>query len=171
MKLENVVGALALAIADEVLHGADAQAPEPGAAAAALAMIGHMPGLTIERLRRALRLSHPGAVRLIDRMASEGLVVRMQSIEDRRAVALHLTQPGELACEAILSGRQTRIARALQVLSHEERETLGTIAEKFLSNFVKDLDQAYSVCRLCDAKSCESCPVDLALQCGKFKAV
>jgi DNA-binding MarR family transcriptional regulator len=169
-KLENVVGALALAIADEVLHGAHEQAPEPGPAAAALTMIGHVPSLTIERLRRALRLSHPGAVRLIDRLVSEGLVVRLQSAEDRRAVALHLTEAGEIACEAILSGRQKRIARALQVLSREERESFGKIAEKFLSSFVQDLDQAYSVCRLCDPKTCESCPVDLALQCRKSKS-
>lgn len=170
-KLENVVGALALALADEVLHGAHEQAPESGPAAAALAMIGHIPGLTIERLRRALRLSHPGAVRLIDRLASDGLVVRLQSAEDRRAVALHLTKLGEVACEGILSGRQQRIARALGVLSREERESFGKIAEKFLANFVQDLDQAYAVCRLCDPKACESCPVDRALACTKSQVV
>lgn len=169
-KLENVVGALALAIADEVLHGANEHAPEPGPAAAALAMIGHVPGLPIERLRRALTLSHPGAVRLVDRLVSEGLVVRQQSAEDRRAVALHLTEAGVLACDAILSGRQKRITRALLALSREERESLGKIAEKFLSNFVQDLDQAYSVCRLCDPKTCQNCPVDLALKCAKAKS-
>ena len=170
-KLENVVGALALALADEVLHGAHEHVPESGPAAAALAMIGHIPGLTIERLRRALRLSHPGAVRLIDRLASDDLVVRLQSAEDRRAVALHLTKLGEVACEGILSGRQQRIARALGVLSREERESFGKIAEKFLANFVKDLDQAYAVCRLCDPTACESCPVDRALACTKSQVV
>ena len=163
-KIENVVGALALALSDPLHLDTQAQAPEPGPAAAAIALIGHEPGLTIEQLRRALRLSHPGTVRLVDRLAKDGLVERRASLEDRRAVALHLTHAGEASFAAILTARQTSIAWALKSLSSEEREMFGRLAEKLLGSLVQDVDKAYQVCRLCDRQSCEACPVEEALE-------
>lgn len=163
-KIENVVGALALALSDSLHFGTQEQAPEPGPAAAAIALISHEPGLTIEQLRRALRLSHPGTVRLVDRLVNDGLLERRASVEDRRAVALHLTHDGEASCAAILTARRTSIASALQSLSCEEREALGRLAEKLLGGLIQDVDTAYQVCRLCDRQSCKACPVERALE-------
>lgn len=164
MKLENIVGALSLAISDSVHQGTQEQAPEVGPAAAAIALLGHEPGMSIERLRRALGLSHPGAVRLVDRLVTQGVVERRPSEADRRTVALHLTGEGNTNCAALLAVRHERIARALEVLDPEEREVLGRITEKLLHGLVQDLDQAYSVCRLCDPASCTDCPVADALE-------
>lgn len=164
MKIENMVGALALALSDAVLLSTQNQAPEAGPAAAAIALLGHEPGMTIERLRRALRLSHPGAVRLVDRLVAEGVVERRPSATDRRAVALYLTEAGRANCDAVLAVRQEHIARALETLSPIELETLGLLAEKLLRGVVHDLDQAYSVCRLCDPGVCTNCPVAAALE-------
>lgn len=159
MKLENIVGALSLAISDAIHQGTQQEAPEVGPAAAALALLGHEPGMSIERLRRALRLSHPGAVRLVDRLVSQGVVERRPAETDRRTVALYLTCEGNTSCAALLAVRHERIARALEVLDPDEREILGRITEKLLRSVVQDLDQAYSVCRLCDPASCTNCPV------------
>lgn len=163
-KIENVVGAMAVALSDSLHFGTQAQAPEPGPAAAAIALLGNEPGLTIEQLRRALRLSHPGTVRLVDRLAEEGLVERKASVEDRRAVALHLTSAGKASCTSILTARRASIAGALQSLDDGERETLGRIAEKLLGSLVQDANQAYQVCRLCDRQVCKACPVEGALE-------
>jgi len=163
-KIENVVGALALALSDPLHRDTQAQAPEPGPAAAAIALIGHEPRLTIEQLRRALRLSHPGTVRLVDRLANDGLVERQASLEDRRAVALHLTRAGQASFAAILTARRTSIASALKSLSSDERETFGRLAEKLLGSLIPDVDKAYQVCRLCDRQSCDACPVEGALE-------
>lgn len=163
-KIENVVGALALALSDQLHSDTQAQAPEPGPAAAAIALIGHEPGLTIEQLRRALHLSHPGTVRLVDRVTNDGHVERRASLADRRAVALHLTHAGEASFAAILAARRTGIACALKSLSSEEKEILGRLAEKVLRGLVRDVDTAYQVCRLCDRKSCKACPVEEALE-------
>ena len=157
---DNVVGALALALADAMLREAQGQAPEPGPAAAALALLGHDPGMPIERLRRALGLSHPGAVRLVDRLASDGLVVREPSQLDRRAVALRLTPAGEATCRAVIASRDGPLARAMALLTDQERQTFGALAEKVLRGFVADLDHAYAICRLCDYEACVNCPVD-----------
>ncbi|WP_063786792.1 MarR family winged helix-turn-helix transcriptional regulator [Caballeronia cordobensis] len=163
-KIENVVGALALALSDSLHDGTQAQAPEPGPAAAAIALLGHEPGLAIEQLRRALRLSHPGTVRLVDRLTADGLVERRTSVADRRAVALHLTRDGKVSFAAILTARRTSIADKLKLLSRSERETLGRLAEKVLSGLIHDTDGAYQVCRLCDRRSCDACPVEHALE-------
>ena len=167
IKLENVVGALALALSDAVLSSTQEQAPEAGPAAAAIALLGHEPGMTIERLRKALGLSHPGAVRLIDRLVAENVVERKQSESDRRAVALHLTIAGESSCAEILQVRHQRIAQVLDILDPTERETLGMLTEKLLSNLVRDVDKAYSVCRLCDSSICTNCPVEAGLESNK----
>lgn len=161
---QNVVGALALGLADAMLRDAQAQAPEAGPAAAALALLGHDPGMPIERLRRALGLSHPGAVRLVDRLAEDGLVIREPSALDRRAVALRLTPAGETASHAVIASRDGALTRALAVLSETERATFGHLAEKVLRGFLADLDHAYAVCRLCDYVACTNCPVEDELE-------
>lgn len=162
-KIENMVGALVLAMSDSFVLATQEQAPELGPAAAALALLGHEPGMPIERLRRALGLSHSGTVRLIDRLVAAGVIERHSSEHDRRAVALHLTKSGEEKCAAILAVRQQRISSALKVLEPQELEALGKIAEKLLKNQVHNLDEAYCVCRLCDPGACVNCPVAAAL--------
>ena len=48
----NLLGAVALAITDAMQAASEQEAPEPGAAAAAIALLRHDPGMPIERLRR-----------------------------------------------------------------------------------------------------------------------
>ena len=43
---------------------------------AALCVIGHEPGLSIDFLARVLGMSHPGTVRLVDRLETDGLIKR-----------------------------------------------------------------------------------------------
>lgn len=163
-KTENVIGAMVLGLADAVLRETENHAPEKGQAAAAIALLRHQPGMPIEQMRRALGLSHSATVRLIDRLVMDDLVVRQPSVSDRRAVALHLTAAGNASCDAILSSRFERIAKALRSFDPVERETYRLLTEKLLSNFVEDLDHGYSVCRLCDLSACPGCPVVCALQ-------
>ncbi|MET0429574.1 MAG: MarR family transcriptional regulator, partial [Microvirga sp.] len=135
----------------------------PGPAAAAIALLRHEPGMAIERLRRALGLSHSGAVRLVDRLVADALVVRRPGAVDRRAVALHLTDEGERRCDAILTARSGSVARVLDGLDGDERRTLERLTEKLLTRLIGDIDDAYSVCRLCDTGACRDCPVVRAL--------
>lgn len=160
LRSENLLGALALAIADDVARATDACAPEGGHAAAALALIGHAPGMPIERLRRALGLSHPGTVRLVDRLQSHGLVRRESANGDGRAVALHLTDAGTQQRRRLLHERQGALHHALASLSPAEREILGGLVEKLLRSVLKDEAHAYAICRLCNDGVCRKCPVE-----------
>jgi hypothetical protein len=101
---------------------------------------------------------------LVDRLVAENLIERRPSPTDRRAVALYLTKLGEKSSNAIFAVRQSRIEEALKGLEPSERDMLGKLTEKLLRGLVHDLDQAYSVCRLCDPGVCTNCPVSAALE-------
>lgn len=163
MRDTNLVGALAVAIGDAITRAAEAAAPEPGPAAAALKLIAHLPGMSIDALRIGVGLSHPGAVRLVDRLAARGLVERRSSAEDGRRVALHLTAQGETAAADIAQGRHEAIAQALAALPAAEREAFIGTTEKLLAALVAGPDDALRVCRLCDENVCTRCPVDICL--------
>src|SRR3954449_12073737 len=60
-RLVKLLGAFGLAVADRVRADTEAAVGHSGAAAAALVMIAQFPGRTVEFLRRAVGLSHPGA--------------------------------------------------------------------------------------------------------------
>jgi MarR family transcriptional regulator, negative regulator of the multidrug operon emrRAB len=70
----NLLGALALGLADNILDTTERHVANGGCTPAALSVIGHEPGQSIDFLARVLGMSHPGAVRLVDRFEADGLV-------------------------------------------------------------------------------------------------
>lgn len=82
-----------------------------GSAPAVLVHLQAYPGESVEAVRRVLGISQPATVRVVDRLAAEGLVERGPG-PGRRSLALHLTAAGERAATDAL-GRRTRSLRAL----------------------------------------------------------
>jgi DNA-binding MarR family transcriptional regulator len=158
----NLLGALALGLADAVEAVARGEAREGGPASAALCAVAHEPGLSIEALRRALGLSHPGAVRLIDRLAGEGAIER-RTARDKRAVALHLTAGGARRVRKIMADRRAALARTLRVLSPSERRMLDRLLAKMLRALPQSDAHALAICRFCEGDACDPCPVGEAL--------
>lgn len=70
----NIFGAFALMISDDIVRATSSRAPEAGPTASALALLAHEPGLSIRTLAIGVGLSHAGTVRLVDRLAAEGLI-------------------------------------------------------------------------------------------------
>jgi DNA-binding MarR family transcriptional regulator len=159
IKERNLIGAIAVALADEINRVASSTAPEEGPAASALALINHAPGISIRSLARGVGLTHAGTVRLVDRLESLGLIERRLHATDGRTRSLHLTSEGELSCDSILRARDQVITRGLSALTREEQRTLGELAERMLRAIVEDEDHAYRICRLCDFERCKNCPV------------
>jgi MarR family transcriptional regulator, negative regulator of the multidrug operon emrRAB len=154
----NILGALAMGLTCEVEAAVSRQALQSGLTPAGLCVIGHYPKLSIDDLRRALGLSHPGAVRLVDRLSEDGLVKRRPAA-DGRAVALVLTPKGERQVAAILAERRRGLAVAVEALTARERARLDTLIEKMLRALPRDLHHALSICRYCEVAVCERCPV------------
>ncbi|MBY0613478.1 MAG: MarR family transcriptional regulator [Beijerinckiaceae bacterium] len=158
-RTHNIIGALSLAIADEILRTAQSKVAS-SAPAAGITLLAHAPGMSIDQLRHVMGLSHPGAVRLVDRLVRDGLVMRSRSKTDGRAVSLKLTSQGEILSNSILSSRQGALKAAIDRLDPNDREIFGRIAETVLRGMVRDADHGLGVCRLCDPQSCTDCPVD-----------
>jgi|JI10StandDraft_1071094.scaffolds.fasta_scaffold57857_3 MarR family transcriptional regulator, negative regulator of the multidrug operon emrRAB len=162
LRTQNLLGALAVALTDE-LHRVTADRAGHGAAApSALVSIETSPGMSIETLSKILSLSHSGTVRLIDRLVSDGLVERAPGV-DGRAVALRLTTKGKQATRSILAERRRVLAGALQTLTAQEQLHLGSLLDRLLSAITRSRGHADHICRLCDESVCpgNQCPVEV----------
>jgi MarR family transcriptional regulator, negative regulator of the multidrug operon emrRAB len=162
LRLENIVGAMSLAMVDKMEQAFAAETGRGPRAVAALMQIGAEPGLSIERLRRIIALSHSASVRLVDQLVDEGLVRREASTgSDKRARALYLTDEGETLFETARAARGRITQAALSRLSGEERHALEGIVAKMFPALVGPGDNDCVVCRLCDETVCpmEHCPV------------
>jgi MarR family transcriptional regulator, negative regulator of the multidrug operon emrRAB len=153
----NLLGALALTLADHIGTGSDA--------AALITLRNYAEGEPLDLLRRALALSHPGVVRLADRLERRGLVERRRSDRDGRAVALRLTSAGRRAADEALTARASAIDSALGVLEPDERRALDGMLERMLAAQTTDRTASLVICRLCDPDICghpDGCPVTQA---------
>ncbi len=159
----NIFGAFALMIGDDIVRASSSRAPESGPAASALALLAHKPGLSIRMLAVGVGLSHAGAVRLVDRLASEGLIERREHSTDGRTRSLYLTRTGKNASDKVLASRDQVIAEGLSILKPRELKILCDISERVLRSRLENLEQSYRICRLCCYEGCKNCPVDAEL--------
>lgn len=154
----NLLGALGLAVADRIAEAARQTLHHAGETPAALVVIGYGLGPSNDQLRRILGLSHPGCVRLVDRLVADGLVERREG-RDRRAIALHLTPTGHALREALLAERLAAIRLVLAPLDAGEQEAFAALLHKLLADLpASDLERC-TVCRLCDDRVCTRCPI------------
>jgi MarR family transcriptional regulator, negative regulator of the multidrug operon emrRAB len=160
-RTSNLLGALALSVMDAFNTVVAASAGSGGETPAALVTLGADPGVSINQLRQILNLSHPGTVRLIDRLEKEGLVER-RSGADGRTLALFLTDAGSERRKAILSERQQQLQIAINSLTPNERQQLTALLEKMLAAMTTNELQAFTICRLCEEEVCpgDRCPVE-----------
>ena len=158
-RLANLLGALAVGISDRIRLAAAEKTSMGGEAAAALIVIGHMVGLSIDQLGRILKLSHPGTVRVVDRLVAAGLAERKPALTDRRVLSLHLTPAGETERSAVLEGRRVAVFAVMDHVSPDDYPILELLVEKMLASLPCDATSAMSVCRFCDQQACPACPM------------
>lgn len=162
-RLNNLLGALALALNDRVEDAIARETGLHGSIADALVLLSQAHALTIDALARQLMLVHSSAVRLAERMAQEGLVEREPG-EDKRTVVLTLTEAGHAAVEQILAARGSAIADVTRTLTPEQCAQLMPICEQLVGALADDMHNAIRVCRLCDEDACDlrRCPSERA---------
>lgn len=160
-RLANLLGVTALAATDRLRAAVEDDLGHGGVAPAALVHLEAYPGESIEALRRVLGVSQPAAVRAVDRLAGEGLIVRRPG-PDRRTLALFLTADGTRAALRIRERRTEALRALLGALDDEERARLVPLLEKLTSGLAADRPGALHVCRLCDRPACVAGPCPLA---------
>jgi len=163
----NLLGALALAVVDRVEVVAREVLDHGGETPAALVVIGYGAGLSNDTLRRILGLSHPGAVRLVDKLVAEGLVER-GSGRDARQIALHLTKRGKQYRLQLLASRLNAIERMLGSLDHSEQQALTGLLHKVLAGMDTSEMQRFTICRMCDDRVCDDCPLPTSKPTGRL---
>ncbi|HSE69004.1 MAG TPA: MarR family transcriptional regulator [Gemmatimonadales bacterium] len=162
-RASNLLGALAVALGDEISTATEGIAGHAAAGPAAIVTVGGEPGQTIESLRRALDLSHSGTVRLLDRLEAEGIVER-QAGKDGRSVAVFLTSAGKRVYQRILDARRQSMDAALGYLGSAERTQFMRLVEKLLYGITRSPAHSDHICRLCELDVCPegTCPVNCA---------
>lgn len=172
----NVLGALSLVVADRMNTAVEAIAAlGPSAPAALAAMHEFLDGGSVTQLSSVLGLTHSGTVRLVDRLAAEGLVER-GGAADGRAVSVFLTRSGRRMAAQILQTREQALANALAGLSPDEVDQLAAALDTMLTTVTLARAEERSartagrpspwLCRLCDFAACGrsegNCPVNNA---------
>ena len=164
LRTANLIGALAVAVTDQMAPAVDSATGRGAMAPAALVTLHHSPDLWIGELARVLGLTHPGTVRLVDRLEADGLVVR-RAASDGRAVALRLSPAGQQAARRVLAARAEVLERALSGFTAAETRQLTSFVARILGALTTDVDVADHMCRLCDERACPAatCPVEQAI--------
>jgi MarR family transcriptional regulator, negative regulator of the multidrug operon emrRAB len=170
-RLENLMGALAVALADSIASAVETATGHAGAMGAALATLAQEPGMSIEELRVPLGRTQSATVRVVDQLVAEGYAERRPG-RDHRSVAVYLTAKGTEAAGQVLGIRREALADALSVLEPGERKALTAALEKVLAGITTGRAHADHICRLCDLAVCpeRTCPVELAAQTGTTTA-
>jgi MarR family transcriptional repressor of emrRAB len=170
----NVLGALSLVVADRMNSAVEAIAAlGPSAPAALAAMHEFADGGSVTQLSSVLGLTHSGTVRLVDRLAAEGLAERVGA-EDGRAVSVVLTERGRDTAAQVLAAREQTLASVLAGLSPDQVDHLAAALDTMLTTVTRARaeERAAStsgrpgpwLCRLCDFAACGrsegDCPVN-----------
>ena len=158
-RLINIFGALSQAVSDRVRLAIAEAFNAGGETAAALIAIGHAPEMSIGQVRQTLRLSHAGAVRVVERLGEQGLVAKSPSPSDRRVVHVSLTSRGQVERTKLLGLRNAAVSELLSKVSADDRVVLERAADNILSSLFSDLHGGLATCRLCDQARCTDCPV------------
>lgn len=98
--------------------------------------------LLLGQLRRSLLVTSGGVTFLVDRLENRGLVMRLRSPEDRRAVIASLTEEGKLFFERIFPIHVRGLRSALSGLHESERDDLLRLLKKLGTSAASGLNDS-----------------------------
>jgi DNA-binding MarR family transcriptional regulator len=166
-RLENLLGALAVALGDRVQERMRLAAGCSPAQVAALQWVGRGRGLRTGDVAEALGISMPGASQMVASLCAAGLVQRIRHPHDQRQWRLHLTELGARRTLEAMRARAEVVRELVVTLPFPWRLRLIRILHRLLARMVDTPRAVLQVCRHCDWDVCrhaviEPCPVALA---------
>lgn len=99
-----------------------------------IAVVSRMPGTTQRKIAELLEMSEASAGRLIDRLCADGLLIRTEQDNDRRARAIHLTDKAAPLLERLGNFARQNETRVFRDFSDEELATFSVLLEKLRNN-------------------------------------
>ncbi|MFJ1268557.1 MarR family winged helix-turn-helix transcriptional regulator [Legionella lytica] len=92
-------------------------------------------GLTQSEMCKHIGIEQPTAVRTLDRMERDGLIIRTPSATDRRAIAIRLTDKGR-NCQAIIEQCAYELNQfALSGFEDDEKHHIQLLLKRLNDNF------------------------------------
>lgn len=129
---------------------------------ALVALLDFTPSGPVQMLSRTIGLTHSGTVRLVDRLAAEGLVTRTAGA-DARSRSVVLTASGRRLARRARGARERAVTQLLDGLSDRERAALERAAGRLVSAITEqrlaqrargELPRGGALCRICDFGAC-----------------
>ena len=90
----------------------------------------HKGPLSLGELAEKLLVTGGNVTYVMDRLESQGLVVRERSGDDRRVVRAHLTSRGRSTIEAVFPGHVAFVRDLVSVLESEDQESLRGLLKR-----------------------------------------
>lgn len=165
----NRLGAMALTLSDHVREATESATGMAGGAPAALVSLREWAdGGSVEVLADAMRVSHSRAVRIVDRLAVDGLARREPDPSDGRRALVWLEPAGRELADRALEARRGVLLSVVRELKVAEARDLDRLLARLLDVTTVDTRVARQTCRLCDAHACRhyegACPVTQAAE-------
>lgn len=149
----HLLATYAQLVTDRVTSRLEDTLGSSGQTAAAIIHLRHAPGSSITHLSEVLSLSHPGTVRLVDKLVEEGMVERAKG-RDGREKRLGLTDKGVAMRNTLLQQRQEAVMEVMGALSDAEWDTMRELLARLLRSAGQGDLSRLRMCRLCDPGLC-----------------
>ena len=117
---------------------------------------------SVGELADGLSISHPAAVKMVDRLRKKALVTREESEQDRRVSRVALTKMGRNIVESAVAERLSILAKATEQMGNKELEGLLRGLEALLSAALATPTIIEKACLRCGINHIGCCPVNRA---------
>lgn len=116
----------------------------------------------IRELAEGLSVSHPAAVKLVERLVRKQLIERRESTTDRRVVQLSLSREGTDCVEYVRSQRARGMEQIVAQMEAGDAENLRRGLQAFVQAALVDAETVDAVCLHCGVEHVRECLVSQA---------
>ncbi len=97
---------------------------------AVIEILGHLGPLRVGEICKKMLVTGGNMTLVLDNVEKMGLIERIHSKEDRRAIVVQLTKEGKDLFDKIFYSHAEYVTQLMSVLTQEEQKTLGDLLKK-----------------------------------------
>ena len=112
---------------------------------------------SVGALAERLGVTHPAAVKVVDKLLRKELVTRAVAAEDHRQSDIRITETGRRLVNSIRQERTHRLEHVLDRMTPEERQALIQGLQAFVTAALRDEGALDQLCRSCQALKPTDC--------------
>ncbi len=128
----------------------------------ALTLVAERGTCSVGAIAEGLGVTHPAAVKLVDKLARKELVHRGVAASDHRQAEISATVEGRRLVNRVRAERTGRLQQVLDRMTAADRQALITGLQAFVTEALKDdraLDQLCMSCQALDPRECADFPL------------